>query len=772
MLRRESGNGDLGSSSGGGEGGEQKPLMSAQVGGNTYSLSLPSGLLGGVIGGTSSTSGIEQGNSNIDREAEGYGWDLCIVYNNSMHTEKIPQIVVDLNKIGLETFNYYSVERDALIIKVRADVERLSKHATDTGFQFLLDEVELKEAAEAGISDKVRPIYIPHDPEITEMKPYSNIYCHFPDEKDTHLLSLFSHANGLYHPFGAVARIKLLISLIRTDAGYDLPHMLDQGQVLGFFPYRDLKIASPLFDKIKDYRSLPWDLEIDDLKDYLGEQLGFYFGVLAHFTSLLVPLSAIGLLVFLLLVITDSLSTGGFLTPLYALAVCAWSQITIELWKRTQAVKAVEWGMADFDSDENILASFEGEIRASVIDGSQTRYFPEKDKFIRRMVSAGGFLAALIISLASMIIFFIMDLIFGPTFTYVIVAIIIKIFSMIITHVSSWLTLRENHRLESEFEDALITKVFIFEFINNFGMLFYIAFFRTMLGDTCSSSVNGSCMGDLSLALFIIYVFRVVVANAEAMIWPLAEPFVKSCMKASAQKFLDWYQEEFPDAEATTPESSPHREIFDSLKESLTKRGEEEDMKAKKKQLMEVMSPSELEFNLETFEPIVSAAQLYSDVVIQFGYVTLFVAAFPLAPLFALVNNYLKVRIDAWNLLCVMRRPVPVSAKGIGSWEACLQTISYISVITNSGIICFTMSSTVTTTEFTMFVVMQYVIFVIMTGVNYFVPDVPPSVTIQLKRQQLLLKKVIEAVPDVAQRNWTPVVSSTADLAPRQNEDV
>lgn len=341
---------------------------------------------------------------------------------------------------------------------------------------------------------------------------------------------------------------------------------------------------------------------------------------------------------------------------------------------------------------------------------------------------------------------------------------------MVITNVSSWLTLRENHRLETEFEDALITKVFVFEFINNFGMLFYIAFFRTMLNYNCSFSSNGSCMGDLSLALFIIYLFRVVIGNAESLIWPLLEPFARSCYKTSAQKFIDWYQEEFDDV--STPESAPHREIFDSLKQSLAKRDEEEELQSKKKQLMQVMSPSELEFNLDAFEPIVSVAQLYSDVVIQFGYVTLFVAAFPLAPLFALVNNYLKVRIDAWNLLCVMQRPVPVSAKGIGSWEACLQTISYIAVITNSGIICFTMSSEITTYEFALFVVMQYVIFVIMTGVNYFLPDVPPCVKIQLKRQELLLKKVIENVPDVEKRNWTPIVNDTAELAPKRNEDV
>ena len=39
---------------------------------------------------------------------------------------------------------------------------------------------------------------------------------------------------------------------------------------------------------------------------------------------------------------------------------------------------------------------------------------------------------------------------------------------------------------------------------------------------------------------------------------------------------------------------------------------------------------------------------------IQFGYVTLFVASFPLAPLFAFANNLIEIRVDAYKL-CVRR---------------------------------------------------------------------------------------------------------------------
>lgn len=44
--------------------------------------------------------------------------------------------------------------------------------------------------------------------------------------------------------------------------------------------------------------------------------------------------------------------------------------------------------------------------------------------------------------------------------------------------------------------------------------------------------------------------------------------------------------------------------------------------------------------------------------VLQYGFVTIFVAAFPLAPLFALINNICEMRFDAKKLLLYHRRPV------------------------------------------------------------------------------------------------------------------
>jgi hypothetical protein len=52
--------------------------------------------------------------------------------------------------------------------------------------------------------------------------------------------------------------------------------------------------------------------------------------------------------------------------------------------------------------------------------------------------------------------------------------------------------------------------------------------------------------------------------------------------------------------------------------------------------------------------------------VIQFGFVTLFVAAFPLAPLFALLNNIIEIRADANKFVTRYRRPTAITAQNIG----------------------------------------------------------------------------------------------------------
>ena len=73
--------------------------------------------------------------------------------------------------------------------------------------------------------------------------------------------------------------------------------------------------------------------------------------------------------------------------------------------------------------------------------------------------------------------------------------------------------------------------------------------------------------------------------------------------------------------------------------------------------------------------------------VLQFGFITIFVAAFPLAPLFALLNNWVEIRLDAQKFVCETRRAVAERAENIGIWFTIMDMLAQLAVISN--VTCF-----------------------------------------------------------------------------------
>lgn len=78
----------------------------------------------------------------------------------------------------------------------------------------------------------------------------------------------------------------------------------------------------------------------------------------------------------------------------------------------------------------------------------------------------------------------------------------------------------------------------------------------------------------------------------------------------------------------------------------------------------------------------------YLELVIQYGFVTLFVAVFPLAPLLALLNNWLEIRLDAYKYVVTTRRAVAERAQDIGAWYSILELVSKLAVVTNVSSVC------------------------------------------------------------------------------------
>lgn len=59
----------------------------------------------------------------------------------------------------------------------------------------------------------------------------------------------------------------------------------------------------------------------------------------------------------------------------------------------------------------------------------------------------------------------------------------------------------------------------------------------------------------------------------------------------------------------------------------------------------------------------------YLEMFLQFGYVFLFSSVFPLAAVWALLNNITEIRSDAFKMCRVFQRPFAESAANIGAWQ-------------------------------------------------------------------------------------------------------
>lgn len=65
-------------------------------------------------------------------------------------------------------------------------------------------------------------------------------------------------------------------------------------------------------------------------------------------------------------------------------------------------------------------------------------------------------------------------------------------------------------------------------------------------------------------------------------------------------------------------------------------------------------------------------------------------AAFPLAPFFALLNNVAEIRVDAFKMVAQARRPLAERGEDIGAWFGILRILTYAAVVSNAFVIAYT----------------------------------------------------------------------------------
>ena len=167
-------------------------------------------------------------------------------------------------------------------------------------------------------------------------------------------------------------------------------------------------------------------------------------------------------------------------------------------------------------------------------------------------------------------------------------------------------------------------------------------------------------------------------------------------------------------------------------------------------------SPTEEQYWKTRYHHILGPFDDYSELVVQFGYATLFAVAFPLAPLFAYVNSFVGLRTDAFKYCVDARRPWPTGCSSIGSWSLVLELTSYAATITSALLFAFTGDFLANRKLFSRFLLfIAYECLLVAVKVAYqLLRDTPPfEVKLQRKRVNFLQRKIVADEPDEAIRD-------------------
>ncbi|XP_014270353.1 anoctamin-7 isoform X2 [Halyomorpha halys] len=585
---------------------------------------------------------------------------------------------------------------------------------------------------------------------------------------------------------------------------------------------------------------------LDHIREYFGEKIAIYFAWLGFYTGWLLPAAIVGLLVFLYGVFTmryNQLAVevcdnpGAFnMCPLcdenigcnywdlgdicgyaklaylfdhpgtvfYAVFVSFWAVTFLEYWKRKSASLAHHWDCMGFqDEIERPRPEFAARapfLERNPVTGIQEPSFPRSLR--NKRIAAGLGIVFLMISLV--IIFIVAVIIYrvlvsiplfqnatfrsqaqaianmsGAVVNLFLIMAMSRIYEKLAYRLTSW----EMHRTQTEFDDNLTFKVFIFQFVNYYSSIFYIAFFKgrfvgypgnytliiNLRNEDCSA---GGCLIELAQQLAVIMIGKQIINNAQEIIVP---------------KLKAWW----------------HNKQVKLPKKRRT-RWEED-------------------YGLVDYEGLFEE---YLEMVLQFGFITIFVAAFPLAPLFALLNNWVEIRLDAQKFVCETRRIVAERAENIGIWFKILNMLAHLAVISNGfliaftseflpkllyqyeynwnleGYINFTLAYSPNGTlrkqcryrglrdehgnhtpffwrllaiQFAFVIIFEHVVFGVCRLIDILVPDIPESLELKIKRERYLAKqalqdsdtimKVAAGVDDFGERSRRMVLDLTAEIS-------
>lgn len=222
----------------------------------------------------------------------------------------------------------------------------------------------------------------------------------------------------------------------------------------------------------------------------------------------------------------------------------------LELWKRRQASLAHHWHVANFEEEEEQVrpefAATAPSLKKNPITGLMEPHMPRRTLY-QRYGAIGSIIAFMILLVIAAVVGVVVyrGAIFAAlsadnhltirknsriitTCTAALINLIcINILKFVYNRLAVWLTNWENPRTKTDYEDSFTYKMYLFQFVNTYASIFYIAFFKSdyVVGkpgkynrignggirfDGCSEQ---GCFLELCIQLIVIMVGQQIIGN-------------------------------------------------------------------------------------------------------------------------------------------------------------------------------------------------------------------------------------------------------------------
>lgn len=470
------------------------------------------------------------------------------------------------------------------------------------------------------------------------------------------------------------------------------------------FPLLQLKI------EWGNFSSLMKPQPITKIKTYFSEQIAFYFAWMNVYKKFMTVCSVVGTIVFIFQLLAYFFEwhphVSGFLQIFFCIFLSIWGVFFEKYWARKEKVLAWKWGTSHLIEQEFQREQFKGVLEKDEASGKmkimRNKKIRDGSIKIATMTIVIFFMSLVLVSVICIfqLRIYMMSNInlkqYGAIVPAILYAAQIRIFDFIYSKIAQLFNQWENHETIKEYNNYLAFKLFLFQFINNYSGLFYIAFFKEYV--EVKNCGDYGCMFDIGLQLTAVFLVNLLLNVVE-----LGIPWIIYKFRNTREK-----------------------QRFSKLE---SKRA--------------TLYPIEKQAQMEPYD---YATEDYLEMCIQFGFIALFGASFPLIALLALFEIVLEIRVDAWKLCNLVKRPEPIKSEEIGIWKNIIITIAYIGVFTNSGIIIFS-SGLLNDFKFeekcVIFVMLEHVIICIIAIFKYYIHDKPEKVESgKIWSKRVVMKKI------------------------------